>query len=235
MLPKITAPLAELEIPSTKKTIKVRAMLGKEEKLLLMAKESNTDNDIMLAIKQVVNNCIVDKFEIDSLTIFDLEFMFIRLRAISVNNIVKLSYLDNEDQETYDFEIDLNKINVKWPDKNNKRFGVNDQITIQMKYPDATLYSNQEFHAAQGREAMDILIKNCIDKVYEGMTAYDFATASPDEVSTFMDSLPITAIEKMREFLTNLPTIYHEITYTNKKSHERKVELTTLNDFFTLR
>jgi hypothetical protein len=220
-------------------------MLGKEEKLLLMAKESANDDDIMLSIKQVVNNCILEPdFDVNKLTIFDLEFLFIRLRALSVNNIIKVSYIDNEDAEkaggdtknaTYEFEIDLNKVNIKWPEKVNKRIVVNDQINIQMKYPDATLYSNKEFLAAQGRVIIDLLIQNCVDKVFEGMTGYDFATSSPEEIQTFLESLPITAIEKMREFLINLPTVYHEISYKNKQDHERKVVLQTLNDFFTLR
>jgi hypothetical protein len=236
MLPKVNYALSELEIPSTKKIVKVRPMLGKEEKILLQAKESTNDEDVMLAIKQVVNNCIIDDgFDIDKLSIFDLEFLFIKLRALSVNNIIKLSYVDNEDQQTYDFEVDLNTIKVKWPEKINKTIVINDQINVRMKYPDAKLYSNKEFLNAQGREVLDRLLQNCVDKVYEGTTSYDFATASPEEIQTFMESLPIIGIEKMREFLLNLPTVYHEISYKNKQDHERKVIMQTLNDFFTLR
>ncbi len=243
-LPKVNQPITEIEVPSTKKHIKVRPMLGKEEKVLLIAKESADENDVLLAVKQVINNCILEQeFDIDKLSIFDLEFLFIKLRALSVNNIIKVSYIDNEDiaqgvkenDATYSFEIDLNKVKIKWPEKINKRIVVNEQINIQMKYPDATLYSNKEFLNTQGRQAVDMLIQNTIDKVFEGTVAYDFANNSPEDTQTFLDSLPISAIEKMREFLVNLPTVYHEINYKNKQDHERKVVLSTLNDFFTLR
>ena len=113
MIPKVKHPITTLTVPSNGKKISVRPMLVKEEKLLLMAKESKQVGEVLAAIKQVVGNCIIDKnFDIDKISIFDLEYLFLQLRAISVSNVVKVSYEDPEDNKTYDFDIDLQKIEV---------------------------------------------------------------------------------------------------------------------------
>jgi hypothetical protein len=117
-LPKIEHPIHKIKIPSTKKEVGFRPFLVKEEKLLLMAKESETPSDILSTIKQIINNCCLDpKFDINKLAIFDLEYIFLRLRAISVDNNVKVTYRDNEDQKLYDFDIPLNKVEIKYPEK----------------------------------------------------------------------------------------------------------------------
>ena len=108
-LPKIDYPVYKIKVPSQKKESQFRPFLVKEEKLLLMAKESDNTSDILSAIKQIINNCSIDsKFDVNKLALFDLEYVFLKLRSISVDNIVKVSYKDNEDEKVYDFEIDLN-------------------------------------------------------------------------------------------------------------------------------
>ena len=110
MLPKIQYPVHTIIVPSTKKKVNFRPFLVKEEKILLMAKESEKDSDILMAVKQIVNNCSTDpKFDVNSLSIFDLEYIFLKLRAASVDNTIKISYKDLEDDKVYDFEIDLLK------------------------------------------------------------------------------------------------------------------------------
>jgi hypothetical protein len=239
MLPKINHPILKLTIPSTEQEIQARPMLGKEEKLLLMAKESQDDEDILIAIKQCVNNCILDKIDIDKLTIFDLEYLFIRLRAHSVAETIKVSYKDNEDEDVYDFDIDLLKVNVKFPEKMDKMIKIDDKTSLRMKMPPASLYTDKEFLAAQktgnGKLVLDSLVRNALDAVVQNNTAIAFEGNTKEEMETFLDDLPIPVHEKIRGFLTDLPTVYHEINYTNKKGNERKIVLNTLSDFFTLR
>ena len=114
-LPKIEHPIFKIKIPSSKREVRFRPFLVKEEKILLIAKTSEQENDILLAIKQVVNNCALDDLNIDKLALFDVEYLFLRIRAQSVNNIVSVTYRDNEDPMDYDFDIDLNNVNVVFP------------------------------------------------------------------------------------------------------------------------
>ena len=112
-LPKLDKPIFELEVPSQNRTVKARPFVVKEEKILLTAQQSGQEKDIVLGIKQVLTNCIQDaSFDIDSLTTFDLEFMFLKLRSRSVNNIIDVSYRDNEDDKVYDFQIDLDTVEM---------------------------------------------------------------------------------------------------------------------------
>jgi hypothetical protein len=141
-LPKINHPLFKLTIPSIKKDVRFRPFLVKEEKILLMAKTAGNDADIILAIKQIVNNCAADAINIDKMTIFDLEYLFLKIRSQSVNNVVEVSYRDFEDDKVYDFQVDLEKVTMKQPEKvsNNIKTGKNSGIIL--KYPEASLYED---------------------------------------------------------------------------------------------
>lgn len=235
-LPKIEHPLFELTVPSTKQKIKVRQMLVKEEKILLMAKEANTDKDIMLAIKQVVNNCIQTPLDINKLTIFDLEYLFIKLRALSIDNIVKVSYRDGEDQKIYDFEIDLNSIEVKWPDNSNSVVMMGENKGIELAWPTLAVYSDQDFFAAveSGNEdaVFDEMVAHCFKNYFEEDKF--IKPENKKELKEFIDSLDIKTYNKIREFFAELPTIYHELKYVNSNGNEQVIKLSSLNDFFTL-
>lgn len=240
-LPIISQPLFDVEIPSSKQKIKIKPMVTREEKILLIAKESADDNDILTAIKQVVSNCMVsEKIKIDNISLIDLEWLFVRLRAISVSNKIAVSYLDKEDEQTYPFEVDLDKVIIKWPPENITRTIQLDTNThIIMKYPGASLYNNEDFLALSFedtgamRKLLDILLRNSIEKIIQGERVSTLEGVSKEELNEFIDSIPLTAREKINEFLGNLPTLYYEIKYTNSKGTERSVKMTKLNDFFT--
>lgn len=232
MLPKIDSPTYNLTIPSLKKSLKFRPFLVKEEKLLLMAKETNNPIDYLSAMKQVITNCCYDKkFNIDNLTVFDIEFLFIRIRAFSVDNIVTLKYIDNEDDQEYTFKVDLNKIEVQFPDKIDNVIKINDSIGIVMKYPSALLYDDKEFLESSDEHLFQLVIK-CMHQIYENDTVYECAKYKTEEIEAFLDSLEIKTYEKMLEFLTNVPKLYYKIEYKNSKGNSRKIELTKLEDFF---
>lgn len=235
-LPKLTHPMFDVVIPSSKKKIKIRPMLVKEEKILLMAKTSDDASDILSAVKQVVNNCIVDSdIDVEKLALFDVEYIFIKIRAYSVSNISKVSYRDNEDNKVYDFEVDLDKVEVVFPEKLDMNFAINDTMGIIMKYPQASLYSDKEFLQSPAEEVLDNLILNCIDKIYDGDTMMDPKTYPKEELKEFVENIDVNTYDKLRKFFNSLPILQYKITYKNENGNERNIELNSLTDFFTLR
>jgi len=235
MLPKIQYPINSIMIPSTKKPARFRPFLVREEKMLLMAKEANTDTDILQAIKQVVNNCAVDdKFDIDRLTIFDLEYIFLKLRAMSVDNKIKVTYKDYEDNKTYDFDIDLNEIEVEFPKNNDNNIKITDKSGILLKYPSASLYDDKEFLNSD-KEYLFELIVRCIDKIYENEDVFESKDYTIKDLRDFIENIDVKTFDKIRDFLINLPKIKHIIKYKNSLDHDREIELNSLNDFFSLR
>ena len=233
-LPKIDYPIFSLTIPSTKKEIKFRPFLVKEEKILLMAKTSEQEKDMILAIKQVVNNCAIDKIDVEKLALFDIEYLFLRIRSQSVNNIVSVTYKDNEDDSNYEFDIDLNEVEVVFPEKQEKIIPLSETSGIVMKYPEASLYDDKEF-LESGEEVFYQLVLRCIEKIYDEETVYDIRNHSLQEVADYIENLDVKTFEKIREFMFNQPKMTYVINYKNRLGNDRKIELTTLSDFFTLR
>lgn len=235
MLPKIDKPLFDLNVPSMNKTFKFRPFTVKEEKILLIGQQSGDDKDIILAIKQVINNCCQDPmFDVDDLATFDLEYMFLKLRAKSVNNIIEVSYRDNEDDELYEFQIDLDAVEmINLDSDSSKIIQVNDKIGLKMKYPSVTIIDNVPEYKDPA-EIIDYLVKNCVDCIYDEDSVYYAKDISPEELDDWLDNLDIETFGKIREFFDKLPQMYHKLTYTNSKGTERVIELNSLNDFFML-
>lgn len=232
-LPKISSPIFLFFLTSTNKSVNVRPMLSREEKILLMAKQSGEPADIYRAIKQVCNNCIVDKdVDIDKWAMVDLEFLFVKLQSMSVTNMVKLSFIDNEDQQKYDFDVDLNDVIVKNIDIPLPSIKLDTTYSLMIQWPRASLYSDEAFLNAKGQVALtDILIGSSIRSIVSKDTSQPFE-GTQEELREFIDNLSIPARNELIEFFQNVPSLYHSITYKNQKGTERKIELTTLNDFF---
>lgn len=234
MLPKITYPTHEFVVPSTKKKELFRPFLVKEEKLLLMSKTTEDPTEIFRAIKQVINNCsISDSFDIDKLTTFDMEYLFLQLRSVSVNNISKVSYRDNEDGQIYDFEIDLSQIEVKFPEGISDVIKINEEMGIKMKYPVAGIFDDKEFFNAGDDQYFELILRS-IDKIYNGEDVFDASENTNEELEEFMNQLDPKVYEKILNFMNNVPKLNHTISYYNKNGNVRVIELNTLNDFFTL-
>lgn len=230
-LPKIDQPLFDMIIPSSGKKITYRPFLVKEEKILLIAQQSGNDSEIIRAIKQILINCIQDDLDLDTLTIFDLEYAFLKLRAKSVNNVVKLAYRDTEDDEVYNFELDLDTIEIEMPKGINSKIEISDSVGMTMKYPSASITDSMgEFDNEV--DLMTFFIVNCIDTIYDEDTVYIADDFSEEEISEFLDGLDVKTFEKIREFFENVPRLYHKIEYTNNIGSERSIELTSLKDFF---
>lgn len=222
-----------ITIPSTKKSYKFRPFLVKEEKLLLMAKESNNQKDIFIAINQIINNCAIDTdLNINSLTIFDIEYIFIKIRSFSVDNKTNVAYKDLEDDKVYDFEVDLNSIEVKFPEKTDNVIKITDTYGLIMKYPSASLYNDQEFLNLEKDYLFELIIR-CIDKIYDGDIVYEAKNYKKSDISEFLENLDIKTFESIQNYLLNVPKIEYKINYVNSLGNEKEIILSSLNDFFT--
>jgi hypothetical protein len=234
-LPKIDFPIHTITVPSSKTSFKFRPFLVKEEKLLLMAKESENQSDILIAIKQIINNCAIDKkFDIDRLSLSDLEYTFIKLRAVSVDNIVKVAYKDTEDNKIYSFEVDLNEIEVIFPENANNNIKITENSGLIMRYPPASLYDDEEFLALDKNYMFELIVR-CVDKIYLGEEVYEAKKYKKNQLDDFLDGLTIKVYEDIQKFLLNSPKIEHKIKYKNSLDNDREITLNSLNDFFTWR
>lgn len=234
-LPKIDYPVHKIKVPSLKKDFQFRPFLVKEEKLLLMAKESENSADILSAIKQVVNNCSVDpKLDVNKLALFDLEYIFLKLRSVSVDNIVKISYRDSEDKKVYDFEINLEEVKIKYPEKMDNKIKITPQSGIIMKYPSAALYDDKDFLNLE-KDYMFELIIRCIESIYFEDQIYECKDYKKEELNEFLENLNIKVFEQVQNFLLNVPRMEYKIIYQNEFGNDREIVLSSLNDFFTWR
>jgi hypothetical protein len=236
MLPKIMYPTFDITVPSTKKIYRFRPFLVKEEKILLMAKAADQKNDMLQAIKQVVNNCLIDgqDLNVDKISIFDLELLFLKLRAGSVSDTVKISYRDVEDSEVYDFEIDLNSVEVIFPESVNNTIKISADTGFTMKYPEAGIYDDVIF-LESGGDAFFQLIVRCIDKIYDKDNVYPASDYTSKQLEEFLENLDVKTFESVKAFMLSQPKLSYTIKYTNKLGKERTIELNSLSDFFILR
>jgi len=237
-LPKIKIPLFDVIIPSTKLEAKFRPFVVKEEKILLIAQSGGTRKEMINALKQVINNCVTllngSDVNVDTLTTFDLEYLFLKIRAKSVDNVVTLKYIDNEDTKTYSFDIALDNIEVQYnPDHVNK-IKINDEIGIILKYPTTDIVGLADDPNVTEADLSTHMIKACLDKIYDADDVYLAKDSSSEELDEFIDSLNIKSFEAIQKFFQTMPRLYHKLEYTNSMGTERVIELTTLDDFFTL-
>ena len=232
-LPKLNYPTFQLTLPSTKQTLTMRPFLVREEKILLTAQQTEDPKEVINAIKQVINNCVVGEFNTDILTTFDLEYVFIKLRARSVNNVIKLTYRDSEDNQRYDVECDLDTVEISHTPGHTNIINVSEVMTLIMKYPNAVLMQalNPELNES---EIFFELLNACIDEIVDSGTHYKVADYSKEEVEEFISSLDVTTFEKIQQFFQTMPRIKHELKYTNSLGTERVITLDNINDFFTL-
>ena len=234
-LPKLMHPTFDLTIPSSKETCKFRPFLVKEEKLLLMAKQSGEQKDIVNSLKQIITNCDVEsKLDVDVLASFDIDYLFLKLRAKSINNIIDLAYTDFEDDQTYKFEVDADDIEVTYNPEHKEVILLSKTAGIVMKHPSMDLMSR----AVEEKDITNLLffmIKGCMDHYFDGDTIVYFKDSKPGEVDEFIDNLPTSVIKDFEKFFDTMPKLYHKIEYKNSKGTERIIELRTLEDFFTLR
>lgn len=233
-LPKLQYPVFELEVPSTKNTYKFRPFLVSEEKILLLAQESGDLKEIILALKQVIQNCCTDPgFDADSLATFDIEWLFLKLRSRSVSNKAKVYLLDNEDGKEYNFDVDLDKVDLRRNTEHSPLIKLTDQISIILKYPTTGMIDLIAAMSTETKAFFEVM-KHCIEYVVDGQNKIKFADNDEAEQDQFVQSIDISSFTKITKFFETMPRMHYEIDYKNSLGHDRKAVLKNLNDFFIL-
>ena len=218
-LPVINAPTYELAIPSTKEKIKYRPFLVKEEKILLLAMEEGDEKTISLALKQIIENCTDGKVDVDKLALFDLEFVFLRIRAKSVGENVQVSLLCEDDNETYvPVEIPLEEIKVVHTKGHKNKIKLTKDISITMRYPQLSMLAMQ----AQG-ETPDVakvfdILGECIENITEGETVHERIDFNDEELKTFLESLSSKQFQSIQNFFETMPKLQHIVEVENPKT-----------------
>lgn len=233
-LPKIKHPTYELTLPSNGMRVTYRPFLVREEKILLLAKESSSQSAIVHAIKQVITNCIVSPadLDVDSLATFDVEYFFLNLRSKSVNNIVTLSFKDLEDERVYDIDVDLDQVIVRRQENHTNKIKVDEDTGITLRYPSLETYSKLNLENVD-KLAIDA-VAWCIESVYDNETVYTRTEFTEQELVEFIEDLDVITLQKIVDFFKTMPKLYYKISYKNAMGNERVVELDSLVDFFML-
>jgi len=236
-LPKISTPTYELELPSTGKPIKYRPFLVREEKLLVLAMESEDSKQITNAIKTVIKNCIETRgIKVESLPTFDIEYLFLNIRGKSVGEEVELSIICPDDgQTTVPVKILLDDIVVvKNPEHNNK-IKLDDSLMMEMKYPslDQFIKSNFDFNSDDVVNQSFDLISSCIDKVYNEEEVWDTRDVTKKELEEFLDQMNSNQFKQIEKFFETMPKLSHTLKVTNPNTGvESEITLEGLTSFF---
>ena len=231
-LPVINTPTYELEVPSTKEKLTYRPFLVKEEKILLLAMEEEQDAHLNKALKQVVHNCTFQKIDVGKLPLFDLEYIFLRIRAKSVGEVAKIQVLCQDDGETYvPVEVDLESIEVEFQEDHTTKIELTDEIGIEMGYPTFE-FLNFKADQTEVNQLFDI-IGSSIERVYEGETVYEKADFSKKDLKVFLESLTSEQFLRVQKFFETMPRLRHKLEVTNPKTKKvNEITLEGLQAFF---
>ena len=236
-LPKISTPTYELELPSTGETIKYRPFLVKEEKLLVLALESEDMKQITTAIKTVIKNCIQSKnIKVESLPTFDIEFLFLNIRGKSVGEEIEVNLIAPDDGETpVPVNILIDDIKVKKNEEHTNKIKVDANLMMEMKYPslDQFIKSNFDFNSNNTVDQSFDLIASCIDKIYNDEEVWDTTDVTKKELNEFLDQMNSQQFKQIEKFFETMPKLSHEVKVTNPNTKvESTVVLEGLSSFF---
>ena len=242
MLPKIDIPIYEIKLISNGKKVRFRPFLVKEQKLLLMATESSDPKDSLNIVKQISKNCIIDEIDIESLPVFDLEYLFLNLRARSVNEIVDLQYkcnnkVNDENGEEKvcgsieKFSINLLEITPEKGSNHEKKIMLSDKLGIMMKYP--TFEIVEGLKGQNEGEILIDLLTYCIDYIFDEEKIYYTKDVSKEEVMEFIDNLQQKDLEKIQQFFETAPKIKNDLNFNcHKCGYKENIVVEGLQNFF---
>ena len=236
-LPKIATPTYELELPSTGKTIQYRPFLVKEEKLLVLALESEDTKQITTAIKAVLKSCILTKgIKVDHLPTFDIEYLFLNIRGKSVGEDLEINITCPDDNETQvPVTINLDDIQVEKKEEHTNQIKVDDNIMMEMKYPSLNEFikTNFDLNEKNQMEQSFDLIGSCIDKIYTQEEVWATDDCTKKEMNEFLESMNSSQFKEIENFFTTMPKLSHTIKVTNPKTKVKSdVVLEGLASFF---
>jgi len=234
-LPKLNVPTYELVVPSTDEKVKYRPFLVKEEKILLIAMESGKSEDMLQSVKDIVDECTFNKLKLGSMPMFDVEYIFLQIRAKSVGEVSKLKVLCQDDMKTYaNVSVDLNDIEVQVDDDHTNKIVLSDEMGVIMKYPTIDSFTENKIDDINASNMLDV-IAICIAQIYDkkGEEVYESKDSTKKELVEFVEQLNTKQFADVQKFFDTMPSLRHTITVKNPKTKkESEVTLTGLNDFF---
>ena len=240
-LPKVVTPTYELILPSTKKPVKYRPFLVKEEKILILAMESESVVEIRNAIKDVLRNCVITRgIKVETLPSFDIEFLFLNIRAKSVGEKVDLIVTCPDDGETQvDVSINVDEIQVKIPEGHTSEIKVDDHISVKMKYPSLQEFVDNNFNFNSSNTSKETIEKSfdivasCVEQVYTKDEAWSASDVSKKELMEWLQTFYSSQFKNIETFFDTMPKLSHTIKVTNPNTGvENEIVLEGLSSFF---
>ena len=238
-LPKINTPTFELVLPSNNKKVKYRPFLVREEKILVMALESEDMTQITNSIIEILNDCILTKgIDVSKLATFDIEYLFLNIRAKSVGESVEVNVTCPDDNKTtVELYIDLDEIKVKKNRKHKDVIKLDDTLSMKLKYPSMQQFVDNNFEVSGTNDTVDkslSMITNCIDMIYNEEESWDATESSKDELTEFIEQLNTKQFKEIEKFFETMPKLSHKIKVKNPKTEvESEVVLEGLAAFFS--
>lgn len=228
--PKITLPIFELKLPSTDEFVKYRPFTVKEEKMLLVAQESENDRDRLNSIRQIVNNCIISETikDVNSLPSFDLMYCYIKIAAKSISNEVSLSFRDQDDNKVYNFIVDLDKLEITRDPNHTNMLEFESGVGVIMRYPTVEIINSVVGTENETEE----LLYRCIETIYDSENTYSVADGTREELIEFVESIPRKDFEKVIEFFETMPELKHDLHYKDSNGTAKTITLRDMDDFF---
>ena len=229
-LPEIATPIYTLTIPSSKKRVKYRPFLVKEQKLLILAMENEDQEQILDAITNTIKACLISKLDMTTLALFDIEYLFLQIRARSISEEIEMRVTCADDGETtVDVKFMVDDVKVNYPKGHTNIIELSDNLTIEMQYPDLDYFAKINFMDEKVDEYE--LVAKCIKRVYVGED--DFTSDSLDESKAWVEGLTNNQFEKIQSFFETMPTLRHVLKVKNPKTKVvNEVVLEGLSDFF---
>jgi hypothetical protein len=236
-LPKIITPTYKLELPSTGETIKFRPFLVKEEKLLVIALESEDTKQITNAIKTVIKNCIETKgIKVETLPTFDIEYLFLNIRAKSVGEEIEVNLICPDDEETtVSVKINVDDIKVQTNDNHTNKIKLDDHLMMQMKYPSLDQFIKNNFDLSDNSAINQSfeLVASCIDTIYNNEEVWAAADVSKKELMEFLDQMNTSQFKQVEKFFETMPKLSHTVKVKNPNTEvENDILLEGLSSFF---
>lgn len=235
-LPKLSTPTYELEVPSSGKKIKYRPFLVKEEKILLVAMESEDEQQMATAVKTILENCIqTQRFKVDSLSLFDIEYIFLNIRGKSVGETIDLNLTCPDDGVTVvQTTIDIDEIKVTKSEDHSNIINLGNDVSIVMKYPSMdTFIKNNMSESKSDVDDVFEIASSCIDQIVEGEEVYESNNFSKKEVLEFLESMDTKQFLKLQSFFETMPKLSHTFTVVNPNTGvENEIVVEGLSSFF---
>lgn len=242
MLPKLDVPIYETKLISNGEVVRYRPFLVKEQKLFLMAAESEDPKDTVNAIKQVLRNCVLDDIDVENMATFDIEYLFLQLRARSIGEVVNLRFNCNNNVTEKGEEvkcgnlvkIDVNILEVN-PTKNEShtnKIQITDKIGVVLKYPTFGTIDSNEIDTQDMQQILNVIV-SCIDYVYDEEQVYYAKDTKKEELVEFIENMKQTDLEKLSAFFTSLPKMKKDVHFhCNKCGYEEDITLEGVQSFF---